>query len=55
MLADKEDLKGTKIAVIGRPNAGKSTFINQFTKQDRLIVSDVPGTTIDSISCPICF
>ena len=46
---------GTKIAVIGRPNAGKSTFINQFTKQDRLIVSDIPGTTIDSIHVPFTF
>ena len=49
-----EDL-GTKIAVIGRPNAGKSTFINQFTKQDRLIVSEIPGTTIDSIHVPFIF
>ena len=49
------DVIGTKIAVIGRPNAGKSTFINQFTKQDRLIVSDVPGTTIDSIHVPFVF
>ncbi len=47
--------QGTKIAVMGRPNAGKSTFINQFTKQDRLIVSDVPGTTIDSIHVPFVF
>ncbi len=50
-----QDPIGTKIAVIGRPNAGKSTFINQFTKQDRLIVSDVPGTTIDSIHVPFVF
>ena len=49
------DTPGTKIAVIGRPNAGKSTFINQFTKQDRLIVSDIPGTTIDSIHVPFTF
>ena len=34
--SDSEDLAGTKIAVIGRPNAGKSTFINQFTKLIRL-------------------
>ena len=52
---DSEDPQGTKIAVIGRPNAGKSTFINKFTKQDRLIVSDVPGTTIDSIHVPFVF
>lgn len=49
------EIPETKIAVIGRPNAGKSTFINQFTKQDRLIVSDIPGTTIDSIHVPFTF
>ena len=49
------EIPGTKIAVIGRPNAGKSTFINQFTRQDRLIVSDIPGTTIDSIHVPFTF
>jgi GTPase len=49
------DAPGTKIAVIGRPNAGKSTFINQFTKQDRLIVSEIPGTTIDSIHVPFTY
>ena len=53
--SNNEDTLGTKIAVIGRPNAGKSTFINQFTKQDRLIVSDLPGTTIDSIHVPFVF
>ena len=43
---------GKKIAVLGRPNAGKSTFINKFIKEDRLIVSEIAGTTIDSISIP---
>ena len=52
---DDDEIQGTKIAVIGRPNAGKSTFINQFTKQNRLIVSDIPGTTIDSIHVPFSF
>ena len=50
-----DETNGTKIAVIGRPNAGKSTFINQFTNQNRLIVSNVPGTTIDSIHVPFSF
>ena len=55
-LAEEYDgTNGTKIAVIGRPNAGKSTFINQFTKQNRLIVSNIPGTTIDSIHVPFSF
>ena len=41
-----------KVAVLGRPNAGKSTFINQLVNQDRLIVSEIAGTTIDAISIP---
>jgi len=44
--------KGKKIAILGRPNAGKSTFINKFIKEDRLIVSEIAGTTIDAISIP---
>jgi len=44
---------GKKIAVLGRPNAGKSTFINNFIKEDRLIVSEVAGTTIDAIRIPV--
>jgi len=44
--------EGKKIAILGRPNAGKSTFINKFIKEDRLIVSEIAGTTIDAISIP---
>ena len=55
LVEEDDEIQGTKIAVIGRPNAGKSTFINQFTKQNRLIVSNIPGTTIDSIHVPFSF
>ena len=37
------------MAVIGKPNAGKSSLINRFTGEKRLIVSDVPGTTRDAV------
>ncbi len=42
-----EDL--ISIALIGRPNVGKSTFINSLLKEDRLLTEDQPGTTRDSI------
>lgn len=41
-----------KVAIVGRPNAGKSSYINRLLKSDRVIVSDVPGTTRDSIPIP---
>jgi len=42
----------TRIAIIGRPNAGKSTLINALLKEERLVTSSVPGTTRDSVKIP---
>ncbi|MDA0990330.1 MAG: ribosome biogenesis GTPase Der [Verrucomicrobia bacterium] len=41
-----------KVAIVGRPNVGKSSYINRLLRHDRVIVSDIPGTTRDSIDIP---
>jgi GTP-binding protein len=45
----QENDSTVKMAIIGRPNVGKSTIINSILKQDRVVVSPVPGTTRDSV------
>tara|TARA_B100000686_G_scaffold344734_1_gene427973 strand:+ start:19482 stop:20792 length:1311 start_codon:yes stop_codon:yes gene_type:complete len=41
-----------RVAIIGRPNVGKSTLVNSLLGDQRMIVADVPGTTRDSVSIP---
>jgi GTP-binding protein len=41
--------KETAIAIIGRPNAGKSSLVNRLLREERMLVSDVPGTTRDAV------
>jgi GTPase len=42
-------VSGLRIAIVGRPNAGKSSLVNKLVKQDRMIVTPIPATTRDSI------
>ena len=47
-----EDEDVTKLAIVGKPNAGKSSLINRLVGEERVIVSNIAGTTRDSINIP---
>jgi GTPase len=48
-----DDEGGVRVAIVGRPNVGKSTLVNRLLGEDRVIVSNVAGTTRDSIRIPL--
>ncbi|MDB5796646.1 MAG: der [Paucimonas sp.] len=49
---DAAAARGVRIAVVGRPNVGKSTLVNSLLGEERVIAFDMPGTTRDSIEIP---
>lgn len=53
--AEDEEDERVRIAIIGRPNVGKSSLLNSFSGEKRAIVSDIPGTTRDAIDTEIEF
>jgi GTP-binding protein len=50
---EDEDDDAIRLAVVGRPNVGKSTLVNRFLGSERVIVSEVAGTTRDAIDLPL--
>jgi GTP-binding protein len=51
-LPDGHGVGPLKLAIVGRPNVGKSSIINTLTKSERVIVSPIPGTTRDAVDVP---
>ena len=46
---ERDPYRGVRVAVVGRPNVGKSTLVNRLLGEDRVVVYDEPGTTRDSV------
>jgi GTP-binding protein len=50
-----EDETSLRVAVVGRPNVGKSSFVNKLLGEERLVVSEISGTTRDAIDTPMTY
>ncbi len=50
-----EDEESLRVAVVGRPNVGKSSFVNKLLGEQRLVVSEISGTTRDAIDTPMTY
>ena len=51
-VADESAVRPLRVAIVGRPNAGKSSYVNRLLNAPRVIVSEIPGTTRDAVEVP---
>ncbi|MCX6640182.1 MAG: ribosome biogenesis GTPase Der [bacterium] len=52
---DEPEIAGLRIAILGRPNVGKSSIVNALTGRNTMVVSEIPGTTRDAVDTQIQF
>jgi GTP-binding protein len=59
LIVDKEDTENLNnkinVCVVGKPNSGKSTFVNALLNEDRVMVSEIPGTTVDTVDTELIY
>lgn len=52
---EPENLSKINVCVVGKPNSGKSTFVNAMLNEDRVMVSEIPGTTVDAVDTDLFY